>query len=70
MRRRQGEPPFSVPIAFSLTQAEACAIAQFCKRARFDTCRALASDDTEAWLMADAIEALKRALAHEGYNPR
>jgi hypothetical protein len=61
--------PF-VHLAFELTPAEALALAQFLKRVGVDDYRRLAVDHDEAWLMLDAGERVRAALAAAGYAPR
>lgn len=53
-----------------LLPAEAWALAQFLKRAGWDSYRALAVDDDEAEQMRAAGETLRVALAQHGYAPR
>jgi hypothetical protein len=59
-----------VDLAFYLTPAEALALAQFLKRVGVDDYRRLAVDRDEAWLMLDAGERVRTALATAGYAPR
>jgi len=61
--------PF-VHLDFDLTLAEALALAQFLKRVGVDDYRRLAVDRDEAWLMLDAGERVRAALAAAGYAPR
>ena len=61
--------PF-VHLDFDLTPAEAVALAQFLKRVGVDDYRRLAVDRDEAWLMLDAGERLRAALAAAGHAPR
>jgi hypothetical protein len=61
--------PF-VHLDFDLTPAEALALAQFLKRVGVDDYRRLAVDSDEAWLMLDAGERVRAALAAAGYAPR
>jgi hypothetical protein len=61
--------PF-VHLDFDLTPAEALALAQFLKRVGVDDYRRLAVDRDEAWLMLDAGERVRAALAAAGYAPR
>ena len=60
----------AVDLAFYLTPAEALALAQFLKRVGVDDYRRLAVDRDEAWLMLDAGERVRAALAAAGYAPR
>ncbi len=59
-----------VRLDFDLTPAEALALAQFLKRVGVDDYRRLAVDRDEAWLMLDAGERVRAALAAAGYAPR
>jgi hypothetical protein len=59
-----------VHLDFDLTPAEALALAQFLKRVGVDDYRRLAVDRDEAWLMLDAGERVRAALAAAGYAPR
>jgi hypothetical protein len=61
--------PF-VHLDLDLTPAEALALAQFLKRVGVDDYRRLAVDRDEAWLMLDAGERVRAALAAAGYAPR
>lgn len=54
----------------ALTESEAMALAQFVKRSGFSDFRANAVDDSEAYLIGDAIVKVQRALAEHGYAPR
>ena len=59
-----------IKVELSLTEAEALALAQFVKRAHWDTWRPLAADEAEAHQMKNGIVALQQALAEAGYAPR
>jgi hypothetical protein len=59
-----------VHIDLDLTPAEALALAQFLKRVGIDDYTGLAVDRDEAWLMLDAGERVRTALAAAGYAPR
>lgn len=59
-----------VRIAADLSPAQALALAQFLKRVGIDDYTGLAVDRDEAWLMLDAGERLRAALAAAGYAPR
>ena len=61
--------PF-IHLDLDLTPAEALALAQFLKRVGVDDYRRLAVDRDEAWLMLDAGERVRAALAAAGYAPR
>jgi hypothetical protein len=60
----------SVHLDLDLTPAEALALAQFLKRVGIDDYRRRAVDRDEAWLMLDAGERVRAALAAAGYAPR
>lgn len=53
-----------------LNEGEAFALAQMCKRITFSDLRSCAVDDTEAYIMRDAVEKLQAALRTAGYAPR
>jgi hypothetical protein len=59
-----------VHLDLDLTPSEALALAQFLKRVGVDDYRRLAVDRDEAWLMLDAGERVRAALAAAGYAPR
>lgn len=59
-----------VTITIELTDEQADAYAQHCKRIGFNECRALAINDDEAYLARDAIYNIREQLALAGYNPR
>jgi hypothetical protein len=59
-----------VKITAELTAAEAMALAQFHKRIGWGEFRSNAVDDAEAYLMRDASEKVRAALAEQGYAPR
>ena len=59
-----------VRITADLSPAQARALAQFLKRVGIDDYTGLAVDRDEAWLMLDAGERLRAALAAVGYAPR
>ena len=72
-----GEPPIhrrtkmkTVEIQVTLTDAQAWEFAQFLKRVCFSEYRSNATSDEEAYLMRDAGEQIRRALAEKGYAPR
>jgi len=60
----------TVEITVTLTEAEAWELAQFLKRVCFSDYRSCATNDAEAYLMRDAGECIRRALATQGYTPR
>lgn len=53
-----------------LTDDQALALAQLCKRITFNDCRENAVSNDEAYLMIDATNVVGRALANVGYVPR
>lgn len=53
-----------------LTDAQAWALAELCKRITWSDCRSNAVSDQEAYLMIDATAKLGTALARAGYSPR
>ena len=57
-------------ITVELTDDQAWALAQFLKRVGWQEWRANAVDDAEAYQMREACEAMQRALAEAGNNPR
>ena len=78
-----GEPPIhrrilkmkaeemkTVEIQVTLADAQAREFAQFLKRVCFSEYRSNATSDEEAYLMRDAGEQIRRALAEKGYSPR
>ena len=59
-----------VTMTITLTTDQAWQYAQCLKRTGFNDYRNQASNDDEAYLMRDAGERLRRALAEQGYEPR
>ena len=59
-----------VQVTLLLPDREALALAQFVKRAYWNTWRDVAVDEDEAYLMRDAIDTLRKALAEAGFAPR
>ncbi len=53
-----------------LNADEAWTLAQFFKRAHFDTYKSCALGEKEAYAMRDAAGKVQDALARHGYNPR
>lgn len=53
-----------------MTEAEALALAQLCKRITFSDIRSCAVDDNEAYVIRDAVDKLQGALKAAGYAPR
>lgn len=60
----------SVTVTLELDSGNAWALALFVKRVGWSEILQNAVDDTEAYDMRDAIEALQRALAEAGISPR
>jgi len=60
----------SVLIRFELTDCEALALAQLCKRIGFGELRINAVNEIEAYSMGRALERVREGLAREGYAPR
>lgn len=59
-----------VRLSVLLSEAEALALAQFCKRLSFHAALEHAVDDNEARIIIDAVEGLRASLAASGFNPR
>jgi len=59
-----------IELRLLLTPVEALALAQFAKRATFDTFRDRAVSEDEASAMHDAISVAAMALASVGFAPR
>jgi hypothetical protein len=57
-------------IPVELTDAQAEALAQFCKRSTWQDFRSNSASDAECQRMIDAVEQLRQALANTGYSPR
>lgn len=53
-----------------LTNAQAWALAELCKRITWSDCRSNAVSDEEAYLMIDATAKLGAILARVGFSPR
>lgn len=53
-----------------MSEAEAVALAQLCKRITFSDLRSCSVDNDEAYVMRDAVEKLQAALRSAGYAPR
>lgn len=60
----------TIEIHVTLTEPQAWELAQFFKRVCFSDYRSCATSDAEAYLMRDAGEMIRRALAAQGYAPR
>lgn len=56
--------------AEDLTDAEAWALAQFCKRVGWREMRECAIDDAETYEIRAAIDKLQKCLINTGNNPR
>lgn len=57
-------------IDIDVTDKQAWAFAQVLKRIGFSEYRHLSRDDAEAYAALSASEAVREALAKNGYNPR
>lgn len=53
-----------------LTEEQAEALAQFCKRITFDHFRTCAVSTAEAYAMRDALLQVQTDLSLQGFNPR
>ena len=60
----------TVEITVTLTAGQAWQFAQFLKRVSFREYRTNATCEDEAYLMRDAGEIIRSALAEQGYAPR
>jgi len=60
----------SIEITVTFTESEAWQFAQFLKRISFREYRDNATCDGEAYVMRDAGEIIRDALAKQGYAPR
>ena len=60
----------TVEITLTLTDAQAWQLAQLLKRISFREYRDNATCDDEAYLMRDAGEIIRSALAEQGHAPR
>jgi len=60
----------SMKLAFELSEDEALALAQFVKRVGWKEMRECAVDDNEAYIIRNAVNSLREALAYCGFNPR
>lgn len=56
--------------AFDLTDGEALALAQMCKRVPYAAIRELSADNFEADEMIEAVIKLRAALSAAGFSPR
>lgn len=57
-------------ITVELTEQQAEALAQFCKRAMFSTFHQHAKNSDEAFFMQGAVRVIEKELNAAGYNPR
>ena len=62
--------PAPVRVALELADAQALALAQFCKRVGWQEFRANAVDEEEAYEIRAAVDTLQAALREAGYAPR
>lgn len=69
MGHRNAVAPLSLRID-ELTERQAWATAQFCKRLTFADVRERATSDDEAYLMLEGINAVAAALREQGFSPR
>lgn len=53
-----------------LSEVEAMALSQLCKRISFAACREHSVDHDEAYEMLAALCEIQKSLAHEGFAPR
>jgi hypothetical protein len=60
----------TITITAQLNDNQALAFAQFIKRAGFYDYRNNAVTDSEAYLMIDAANKIRKSLAEQGYAPR
>lgn len=65
-----GEPNRDLVHGLQMSRAEGFALAELCKRISFSTCREMAVDDAEAYLMIDATNRLRASLAENGWAVR
>lgn len=59
-----------VRVTFLLTDGQALALAQFCKRVGWTEMRGCAADEFETYLIREALGELQTELADKGYAPR
>lgn len=69
-RRQVLSEPDCVTVGVILTDEQAEAVAQLCKRIGFSDCRQLSASDDEAYQMQAGLNELQKALAKAGYSPR
>jgi len=60
----------TIKIVIELPEDQAEALAQFCKRATFETFYDRAKNEDEAYLMINGMSKLRESLAGAGYEPR
>lgn len=63
-------PDKIISVTVEFTDAQAWQLAQFIKRSTFSDYRGHAQDDDEAYVMINAAERVRTALADAGYAPR
>lgn len=63
-------PAQDVVFTVSLPPEQALALAQLLKRMTWSDFKGCSVDDDEAYVMRDAADVLRTALAEAGYNPR
>lgn len=61
---------FLTPVTVTLTNDEAWALAELCKRIGWQELRGNAANENEAYTMRDAVNRLQGALAEAGFSPR
>ena len=59
-----------ITVSIAVNEELAQALAQFIKRVGFTEMRSNAVDDSEAYLMREAIERVRIGLANTGFSPR
>jgi hypothetical protein len=63
-------PDITFHLTLHVDEDDLWALAQFIKRAGWQEYRQNATDDSEAHRIRAGVDALQRALAEEGYDPR
>ena len=69
-RKQVQREPDGVTVGLTLTDEQAEAVAQLCKRIALSDCRQLSASDDEAYQMQAGLNELQKALAKAGYSPR
>lgn len=59
-----------ISLSLELSNTEAWALAQFCKRTTHQDCVNVSTSENEAYEMMDGINAIMRTLAEAGIAPR